>query len=643
MNRPFRAPPQPGCPRLIGLGLGLALVILGAKLWLIARYGVATPVWDQWDAEGAGLFLPYLNHTLTLKDFFAPHNEHRIVFPRLLALGLLVLNRQWDAKLEMTANAALHTATALLLFWMLARRLHPRLIGGLALTVLAAFALPFGCENTLSGFQSAFYFLFLSAVAALALLTLSPRCSTRWWLGLLAAGLGIFTMASGFFAAAAVCALLVLEGAARPRAWKDQALPVVCCLAVVAGGLALTVNMEGHRTLHAQSVADFLAALAKALAWPNTDWPWMSLVNVLPIGLLLTQHLRAHAAGARAPVADRTTERFTLALSIWVFLQAAASAYARGAHGAGPVSRYMDLLSVGMLANMVAIILLLTRDTPRLPARPLWSVCFTGWLIVTAAGLIRLSVFDWGYYLPLKKRQADAQTAVLRAYLATGDRQILLAQPPDALPYPHLGRFVTLAGEPGLQAILPADVRRPLPVIPRQITADAFVRDGYYPTTPAPGPGAVAWGSYSARGNAAEGLLESEPLPRSRLPILQFDLAGYLGESHLLLKCVDLSSGHERMLHPSEPARETWRPGWVKAPRNAFKIVAWDDRHTRWFAFQEPREMGYWSWRTVRWTERGGALFQAGALLLATLLLWPYGRRLLPPEKQNYPPAAGGI
>jgi hypothetical protein len=32
-----------------------ALVVIGAKLWLVARYGNPTPYWDQWDAEGVTL------------------------------------------------------------------------------------------------------------------------------------------------------------------------------------------------------------------------------------------------------------------------------------------------------------------------------------------------------------------------------------------------------------------------------------------------------------------------------------------------------------------------------------------------------------------------------------------------------------
>jgi hypothetical protein len=33
-----------------------ALVVIGAKCWMVSRYGSPTPFWDRWDAEGAFLY-----------------------------------------------------------------------------------------------------------------------------------------------------------------------------------------------------------------------------------------------------------------------------------------------------------------------------------------------------------------------------------------------------------------------------------------------------------------------------------------------------------------------------------------------------------------------------------------------------------
>ena len=76
--------------------LACALVVIGAKCWMIAGYGSPTPFWDQWDAEGVGLYPKYLNSTLQISDLVALHNEHRILVTRLWSLLLLELGGYWD-------------------------------------------------------------------------------------------------------------------------------------------------------------------------------------------------------------------------------------------------------------------------------------------------------------------------------------------------------------------------------------------------------------------------------------------------------------------------------------------------------------------------------------------------------------------
>ena len=69
----------------VGLLAALFVAILGGKFLLIERYGSEVPYWDQWDAEGDNLIRPYLEGRLAVAQFFAAHNEHRILFTRLQA------------------------------------------------------------------------------------------------------------------------------------------------------------------------------------------------------------------------------------------------------------------------------------------------------------------------------------------------------------------------------------------------------------------------------------------------------------------------------------------------------------------------------------------------------------------------------
>src|SRR5579859_8276599 len=98
-------------PRLVLWLFALFLVILGAKLWVIQLYGSWLPVWDQWD-EADQFFRPWLEGHLTWHDWFAPHNEHRIFFTRLLDFLVISLNGRWDTLLQMTVNAILHAGYA---------------------------------------------------------------------------------------------------------------------------------------------------------------------------------------------------------------------------------------------------------------------------------------------------------------------------------------------------------------------------------------------------------------------------------------------------------------------------------------------------------------------------------------------------
>lgn len=84
--------------------LGAALVVLGARFWLICNYATQVPFLDQWGGEGLYLYRPWLLGQLTWHDLFQRHNEHRILFTRLLDLFILNINGQWDSILIMMIN-----------------------------------------------------------------------------------------------------------------------------------------------------------------------------------------------------------------------------------------------------------------------------------------------------------------------------------------------------------------------------------------------------------------------------------------------------------------------------------------------------------------------------------------------------------
>jgi hypothetical protein len=60
---------------------GLTLLTGGLVLW----FGITIPFWDEWDA-----LVPFITaeRPVNWQTLWAPHNEHRIVIPRLILLGL---------------------------------------------------------------------------------------------------------------------------------------------------------------------------------------------------------------------------------------------------------------------------------------------------------------------------------------------------------------------------------------------------------------------------------------------------------------------------------------------------------------------------------------------------------------------------
>jgi hypothetical protein len=83
--------------RVISLGLAILPALILA--FLILKYSVNVPFWDQWGDPGF-IFEKIQNGTLSFKDFFAQLNESRPFFPRFIFIGLAHLTK-WDVRYEM--------------------------------------------------------------------------------------------------------------------------------------------------------------------------------------------------------------------------------------------------------------------------------------------------------------------------------------------------------------------------------------------------------------------------------------------------------------------------------------------------------------------------------------------------------------
>ena len=589
----------------------LFLTVFAAKLVLMREYPLRVPFWDQWDGEGRFLYLPLSTCTLDWGQMFSLHNEHRVFFTRLLALNLLLGNGQWDPRLQQVINAALHALTGVLLVLVLWTANERRRLDFLVFVVALAFALPFGWENTLIGFQSAFYFLLLFSVLGVGLTTAYPLGSRGWHLGLMCVLCGLFSAAGGLAAPVVIVFITIARLAAEPRNWRKAAIALGALAITFTVALAtMSPPVPYHAPLKARSVAEFLAALAGHLAWPWTDHPTMSALMWFPMGVLLVDVVRRS-------VKTTAFDRLVMGLGIWVFLQAAAIAYGRGAGRPITGSRYQDFVSLGFVLNAIALVVVVDRARPGSLARRVWLSALVCWLLVVCAGLHQLVGRSMDDLSTFERRWA-AQTASVRQFVRTGAfTQPSSKEPPD-LPYPDPEGLIGLLQQPTILRILPRAVRAPVPVASRVLADPGFIADGLAPSTPRD-PSARAWGSYTPQGVVARGRFESLPLPSCRGGYLSFDVAGDFALRRQYLAVKDLRSGDERQVRPVRVPSAGWTSVRVACPDGPYSIVAVDPRYDGWFGFREPVEDGRLA-PIVEWLIAEGPELLVVALAMILLL-----------------------
>jgi len=459
----LRQPYMPAGPLVL---LALACAVIAAHWWLIARYGSPVPFWDQWDGEAANLYAPYLHGGLTWQALIEPHNEHRILTTRLFALGLYILNTQWNPLLQMATNAALLAAALCSLASMVTRELMPGSRLALCAFIAVLTAIPYAWENTLSGFQTQFYWNLLFSFWALWLLVMNRPFSAWWWTGALVAGLAYFSLASGLFVFAASASVLLLRGlqmqrhagaGAGARGWlapRSAHWPYLTAAALLFGMFALgyvaTPVTAGHAGMKAHSAGEFMNALKAALSWPQRERIVPALLLNLPCVAFMWMLWRRRSQPFRPAV------WVLLGLIVWVGAQAVALSYGRAASVRS--SRYLDLLAVGTILNFGCLLWCL-QQSARLKAR-FGVLIVVVWLAYLAGGLWHQRHAIEGQ-VEHKLQMSQTEQANVHAYLASSDPAHLYDKPLLHIPYPDADRLRQLLDDPAVRRILPAAVVPP--------------------------------------------------------------------------------------------------------------------------------------------------------------------------------------
>jgi hypothetical protein len=559
--------------------VGLFLLVLSSHLWLIAHFGNSTPFWDQWDGEAGKVLLPYQSGSLTVSQLVAPHNEHRIILTRLFSLALLSFNGNWDPKLEMVAQAILHSLTLAALVACCSSGIRPNLRPLLGLFAAIVFMIPFPWENILWGFQSQFYFVTLWGAAGLWCCWKFPTGSLLWSLGLLCFCLGLFSMASGLLAPAAASLLIAA------RVWYDgkstgrQAIGLALLLILTVAGFLLVNHVKQHDSLKAANAMQAILALLTMASWPVPS-AFAAFLLQAPIAWLAVVTFKN-----RRPPAH--VAWLLLTLGFWIWLQMAAIAYGRGQGSLA--SRYTDIFLLSLFINFTILLHLYSNTSRKL--RTLVIALSCPWGFIVALGLLPKILDDLPSQLADRRDLGRIQEANVKGFVATGDYSFLANKPRLHIPFPDAETLRTLLTDTRLRTILPTDLRPPLPSLQTTNADHAFQPNGHY--TGMPGrPYDATWGSYSPQtGDRATGELQLHFGPATHGQWLKLSVAGYPASPGISLTLTD-DQGHTRNIAPQRSPREKWKSVFFKAPDGPFSISAKDDNTTTWIAFSSPKVIG---------------------------------------------------
>jgi hypothetical protein len=359
---------------------------------LIFRDGVDTPFWDEWNGT-APLFEKMAAGTLGFADFFAQHNEHRILFPRLIFFGLGRLTH-WNIRAELFVIWFL-ALICLCNIWQMTRRSgwkdSTRSFWILFSSSVLLFS-PLNHDNFLWGFQIGFV-LPVACVTACIWVATYVRHPLNFVFSIILCTICTFSIASGLTSWLLTTPLLMLAQARSASSRKWWAIWILTFL------LELTVYFWGyekpprHPSLWSP-VSHPISALEFILVFFGNPFTFGTNLPPLPLGVGLGGLLVVLLLICAVYLWNKRTDRKLLAESVpWLMLAMVAVSSAVltmvGRLGFGPAqvraSRYITfavMLPIALLALVPVV-------------RSHWTRSFSarGQLMTKVASFLLLSPF----------------------------------------------------------------------------------------------------------------------------------------------------------------------------------------------------------------------------------------------------------
>ena len=585
--------------------LGLVLIGLGGRLWLIFNFSTPVPDAAQWRAGISELVPAWADGNITLGPASTPNG-----FPILAraVLGALVhANHQWDDRIATIVTALLLTGTVALLLAAVARRIGWTALWAAALCGSVLLSLPIGWEQSLLG--SALpdrLALFLAFPAAWALLDRNLT-SPLWWF--------------------AALSLLLAQAAA------DWSAMVCLALGAVATVRACTTHTRRSRDLAVIGLATlslgvnqlFNHAHWSAFCWPTVQrvavaigdpWPGLTLILLLPLGFRLLLGLRdTDRKHSLAPIASFTTA--AIATMFWILAEPTPRIW-------GATAAVQDMLLLLLLLAFVTLTQLWHFRWQRLPVRIAFTAIWSLLLLISIHFRLNEAV---GRELPALADNHDRELAAIQRILSLKPDEPALNPPdPQALPQPDVGYTSSHLAAPALRGVLPFALQPSIAIAAGPATTADFVplqRDRFS----LPTPDDPAWAGGPAAQVEGSTVFISLPLPPAKTRVLRFRTAGDLGTPRFPFTLRSTRTGKLVPLELDSSTGERWRTANLVRPDDPVVIVAGPASLGTWGAFTQPVEMGLCSWYAAKLAKNWLLFLLAGTGAFAVALLLPLAPR----------------
>lgn len=571
-------------------------MVYGAKLQLISQYASQVPFVDQWGGEAMALYRPWLKGELTLGALFSAHNEHRIVFTRLLDLAILALNGQWDSRLLMVVQAALPALFCTIIVRAATRWLSAAQSWLFAVITVLFYASNVSYGNTLWAFQSQFYFFLVLSVLHIGLTFYTKPRGWGWWLGHIVGLANLFSIAAGVLTSIAVAITALWSVIIQRRREKGDTVVIGWNAIVASIGLMIsrndTSNDQVRHIFRPDSLGEAGRMVGNFFAWPfsaSSD-SQMWIVVFAPAAVWLGFRLFRGTASA--------TDRVLMALTLVVTMQNVALGLFRGV----PWSRYLDGLSLGIVLNLGCALALRVPKPWHLLQ---WALVVAWCVSVVHALSVQQEDFRQRALPPLTKDHFADLTNV-RA-IVRGES----VPEGSTVGGVSVGTVKEVVADPYIMPILPSTIRSPIEL---QIARDSefgkrLISASEWPESPLPGFQAVTEMGISGSSYRSQAVVSGFPY----LYILVRD------DGALMDRLLSLETADGEVLKPysvSSLPGGIWSAAVFPIPRGSFYVVA-ISYGKKPLEFSEPVEVGRWTVAAERLLERQAVVWLGGCVIVA--------------------------